>query len=75
MLAFPNAKPAKRKTVVQGGRGLRKRWKDDEGKIYEWDSRHGAIEVYDNTGKHIGEFDFETGEQRKSAVAGRTVEP
>ncbi|MFD9961823.1 colicin E3/pyocin S6 family cytotoxin, partial [Amycolatopsis sp. NPDC059020] len=40
------ATAAKRKTPVQGGGGLRKRWKDDKGNIYEWDYRHGEWEMY-----------------------------
>jgi len=76
MLAgFPEAKPARRKTPVRGGGGLRKRWEDKAGKIYEWDSQHGAVEGYDSAGRHLGEFDPDTGEQLKSAVAGRMVEP
>ena len=41
---IPGLKPAKPKTPVQGGGGLRKRWKDKKGNIYEWDSQHGAGE-------------------------------
>lgn len=37
-------KPAKPKTPVQGGGKLRARWKDSDGKIYEWDSQHGELE-------------------------------
>jgi RHS repeat-associated protein len=40
--AFPGLNRSKPKTPVQGGGGLRKRWKDDDGNIYEWDSQHGA---------------------------------
>jgi len=54
---------------------LRQRWKDGEGKIYEWDSRHGAVEVYDNAGRHLGEFDPDTGEQLKPAKAEQVIEP
>ena len=39
----PDAKPVKRKTSIQGGGGLRKRWKDANGNIYEWDSQHGDL--------------------------------
>lgn len=34
------------KTPVQGGGGLRPRWKDEMGNIYEWDSYHGELEKY-----------------------------
>lgn len=45
------------------------------GKIYEWDSQHGTVEVYDKTGrKHLGEFDSVTGEQTKPADPTRRVE-
>ncbi len=54
---------------------MRKRWKDTDGRIYEWDSRHGTIEIYDSAGWHLGEFNAETGEQLKEAEAGRTIEP
>jgi hypothetical protein len=67
--------PAKPKTSVQGGGGLRKRWKDKKGNIYEWDSQHGAVEKYNKRGKHQGEFDPKTGEQTKPKDKIRKVEP
>jgi hypothetical protein len=56
---FPDAKDARRKTPVQGGGGLRKRWKDPKKKrIYEWDSQHGELEEWDWKGKkHLGSYD------------------
>ncbi|WP_247595511.1 colicin E3/pyocin S6 family cytotoxin [Brenneria roseae] len=73
--AFPDAKRSPRKTPIQGGGGLRARWKDSDGKIYEWDSQHGTVEVYDRSGRtHLGEFDPVTGEQTKSADSRRRVE-
>lgn len=72
--AFPSAIGVKFKTSVQGGGGVRKRWKDQKGKIYEWDSQHGAVEVYDKQGRHLGEFNPNTGEQTKPAKPGRRVE-
>jgi hypothetical protein len=73
---FPGLRPAKPKTPVQGGGGLRKRWTDRDGNIYEWDSRHGAIEKYDRIGKHLGEFDPQTGKQLKPPDPARgPVEP
>ncbi len=56
------------KHPLREAEGLRKRWKDYNGKIYEWDSRHGAVEVYDSAGRHLGEFNPDTGEQLKTAV-------
>jgi hypothetical protein len=73
--AFPGTSRAKPKTSVQGGGGLRKRWKDGEGNIYEWDSQHGTVEKYNRRGKHQGEFDPVTGEQVKSKNKDRKVEP
>ncbi|OBJ36163.1 colicin E3 [Mycolicibacterium mucogenicum] len=72
--AFPNAKTATRKTGMSGGR-MRRRWKDDDGTIYEWDSQHGKVEVYNKRGVHQGEFDPDTGAQTKPADPGRKVEP
>ena len=70
---FPGLVPAKRKTPVQGGGGLRKRWIDGDGQIYEWDSRHGTLEMYKRNGQHIGEFDPKTGARLKAANSARTV--
>jgi len=72
--AFPDACPVKSKSSVQGGGGKRSRWKDRKGRIYEWDSKTGAIEIYDKQGKHLGEFNHETGEQIDPATPGRTTE-
>jgi hypothetical protein len=74
LTAFPDAVKANSKTKVRGGGGLRKRWKDSQGRILEWDSQHGAVELYDKQGKHLGEFDAITGEQTKPAQSGRRVE-
>ncbi|MDD2058499.1 colicin E3/pyocin S6 family cytotoxin [Pseudomonas sp. GD03860] len=74
LTAFPDAVKADAKTRVQGGGAIRRRWKDRKGRIYEWDSQHGAVEIYDKQGKHLGEFDAETGEQTKPAKPGRKVE-
>ena len=67
--------PAKPKTSVQGGGGLRKRSQGKKGNIYEWDSQHGAVEKYNKRGKHQGEFDPMTGKQNKAADKTRTVGP
>ncbi|WPC27402.1 colicin E3/pyocin S6 family cytotoxin [Pseudomonas moraviensis] len=61
--AFPDTYPVKSKSSVQGGGGKRSRWKDRKGRIYEWDSKTGAIELYNKQGKYLGEFNHETGEQ------------
>lgn len=72
--AFPDVTSAPLKTAVRGGGKKRRRWKDRSGKIYEWDSQHGAVELYTKQGKHLGEFDPETGEQTKPADPTRRVE-
>jgi hypothetical protein len=74
LTAFPDAVKVTGKTKVQGGGGLRKRWKDGKARILEWDSQHGTVEIYDRQGKHLGEFDAITGEQTKPAQPGRKVE-
>ena len=75
LAGIPEAQVAKYKTPVQGGGGLRKRWKDPAGNIYEWDSRHGAVEKYDKRGRHQGEYDPATGKQVKPADPTRRIDP
>lgn len=72
--AFPDAKWAPPKTRMKGG-GLRPRWKDSSGTIYEWDFQHGAIEKYNKRGKHLGEFNHNSGIQTKPANPTRRIEP
>jgi hypothetical protein len=72
--AFPDLKKVKDKNPVQGGGGLRKRWTDAKGKrIYEWDSRHGELEMYRSDGAHLGAFDPYTGEQREGPIKERSI--
>lgn len=73
--AFPDLVRGRSKTPVQGGGGLRPRWNDRKGNIYEWDRQHGALEKYNPRGKHLGEFNHITGEQTKKADKTREVEP
>ncbi|MFJ2385732.1 colicin E3/pyocin S6 family cytotoxin [Pseudomonas koreensis] len=73
LTAFPEAVKDKPKSSVQGGGARRKRWKDLKGRIFEWDSQHGTVEMYDKLGKHLGEFNPQTGEQTKPAKPGRTT--
>ncbi|MBC3375636.1 S-type pyocin domain-containing protein [Pseudomonas sp. SWRI92] len=73
--AFPDLVRGRAKTPVQGGGGLRPRWHDRKGNIYEWDRQHGALEKYNPRGKHLGEFNHITGEQTKKAIKTREVEP
>lgn len=71
---IPGAKRAPPKTPRSGG-GLRKRWREADGRIYEWDSLHGTVEVYDKQGKHLGEWDPITGKKLKDANPDYKVEP
>lgn len=71
--AFP-AHRVRTKTPRLGG-GLRQRWKDQSGSICEWDYQHGRVEVDDRRGRHIGEYDPETGAQTKPANPDYQVEP
>jgi hypothetical protein len=74
---FPTAQPATRKTPVQGGGGLRKRWKLPNGEICEWNSQHGEVELYDKRGKHKGAYNPVTGQQKpgKGPIPTRRVSP
>lgn len=74
LAAYPDALRDKAKGSVQGGGSQRTRWKDRKGRIYEWDRQHGAVEIYDKQGNHLGEYDPDTGEQTKPAKPGRKVE-
>lgn len=75
LVGFPGLVRARPKTSVQGGGGMRKRWKNQKGEIFEWDSQHGAVERYTAGGQHLGEFDAWTGAMTKGPKPGRTVEP
>ena len=75
LIAFPDAIRGRSKTSLQGGGGLRPRWNDPSGDFYEWDRQHGKLEKYNKRGKHLGEFDPNTGEQTKPADKTRRVEP
>ncbi|MVV51978.1 toxin [Pseudomonas sp. PB120] len=68
---FPDAYPVKPKVSVQGGGKKRARWLDRRGRIYEWDSKSGAVELFDRFGVHLGEFNHLTGARTKKAKPGR----
>lgn len=73
--AFPDAKPTKPKTPVQGGGKKRARWKDDDN-IFEWDYKKGTVEKYSKNGKkHMGDYDPESGKPVGPAVKTRKIEP
>ena len=69
--AYPNTTRVKSKASVQGGGKKRARWLDRKGRIYEWDSKSGAVEIYDKLGNHLGEFNHLTGKRTKKAKPGR----
>jgi hypothetical protein len=71
---FPRATKSKAKTPFAGGK-LRRRWKDPDGTIYEWDYRHGRVEKYDPRGNHQGEYDPYTGQKLSDADPTQKVEP
>jgi hypothetical protein len=71
---FPGTVRAKPKTPMRSG-GLRKRWTDNNGAIYEWDYQHGHVEVYDARGRHEGAYDHVTGGLLSGPVSGRRVNP
>jgi hypothetical protein len=65
LTAFPDA-------VRVRNKGNRQRWESKK-RIYEWDYQHGAVEVYDKQGRHLGEFDAETGEQTGNSKPERRI--
>ena len=72
--ARPEAKKVRSKTIFAGNR-RRRRWRDPDGTIYEWDYQHGTVEVYDRYGRHLGEINPDAGERISGPVATRRVEP
>jgi HK97 family phage prohead protease len=80
---YPKPKSAGEITGIPGledvkAKGIRKRFKDKEGNIYEWDRQHGTLEKYDKKGKHLGEYDPKTGQRtpgKKGKAKPRTTEP
>lgn len=47
---------------------------NDGSKLYQWDSFHGEIEVYNKRGMHVGVVDALTGKFIKPAVKGRKID-
>lgn len=54
-------------------KGFRRRWTDENGNIYEWDSRHSELERYNRRGRHTGVIDPETGERIRPSIPGRRI--
>jgi hypothetical protein len=72
--AFPEARRVRPKTG-RGDGSRRARWKDRDGRIYEWDAQHGSVEQYDARGRHLGQFDPVSGERQKGPDRTRRIEP
>ena len=70
---FPGAWRVKAKTPFPGG--LRARWKDGNGMIYEWDYQHGHVEMYDPRGNHRGAYSASSGQKVSEADSTRHVSP
>jgi hypothetical protein len=52
----------------------KKRWRSqDSTRLYEWDSFHGEVEVYNKRGLHLGVQNPE-GVFIKDAIKGRTID-
>lgn len=42
--------------------------------LYEWDSLHGEIEVYNKKGKHVGVLNADGSPSNKPATEGRKID-
>ncbi|QYK47103.1 MAG: hypothetical protein KF838_09945 [Phycisphaeraceae bacterium] len=51
----------------------RQRWRGPDGRLYEWDRRHGHVEMYNANGRHLGVLDS-SGKSIKHAVKGRVID-
>ena len=70
--AAPNTLPAFPDAIRALPKAKRRRWESKK-RIYEWDYQHGAVEVYDKQGNHLGEYDATTGEQTGKAKPERRI--
>ena len=50
----------------------RQRWKDENGRLYEWDRVHGHIEQYNSNGVHMAVLDKD-GNFIDTAIKGRRI--
>lgn len=75
MAVFAIPKPSYLDGCLQiKGKGDRRRWMSTDGRrLYEWDSQHGEIEVYNTRGKHLGVKNAQ-GKMIKKPVKGRTID-
>ena len=69
---FPSTFLVKPKTAFAGGK--RRRWKDIDGMIYEWDYLHGQIEKYNSRSRNLGDFHWPSGRQIGGAHLARGLE-
>ena len=71
---FQGLTQVKGKTPKVDG-GTRARWIDSKGRrVYEWDYRHGELEVYRTSdGSHLGAFDPTTGQQMRPPIKNRNI--
>ena len=70
---FPGARRLRSKTSVRGGGGMHARWETPDGRVLEHDRKKGTVEVYDKSGKHQGEYNYDgtpVGKQEKGRRAG-----
>lgn len=52
----------------------RKRWRNNDGVLYEYDSQHSELEMYNSRGRHLGVVDVVTGELIKPGIRGRSMD-
>ena len=51
------------------------RWRNADGtRLYEWDTLHGELEVYNSRGRHLGAVNPHTGVLVKDSVKGRHID-
>ena len=51
------------------------RWRRHDGqRLYEWDTLHGHVEVYNSRGLHLGVADAVSGKLIEGPVAGRKID-
>lgn len=51
-----------------------RRWRSEDGRLYEWDELHGEWEVYNSQGYHLGAADGMTGRMIKPARKDRRID-
>lgn len=75
MTYTPRPTPSFLDTLERVIRKGKPRWRDVEGRLYEYDPSHGGeIEVYTKRGGHLAVADIQTGEWIKPARRGRKID-